>query len=226
MKSLPEVLNDNRDKFALVISQLEDISKLLPISFGPDNSELAGINYSDITQFSNYIKNKIDNQQKLAAYGGYLEDRAMYYRSRLFKSGCDVRTIHLGIDIWAAIGTPVMAFYEGTVHNFGINDAHGDYGGVVVLEHELQGHTFYTLYGHLSHKSVKGKSKGKKIKTGETFAFVGSPSENGYWPPHLHVQIIRNFLSYDLDFPGVCTPNSVNYFEKVCPDPSVILGLP
>ena len=65
----------------------------------------------------------------------------------------------------------------------------------------------------------------EKIKIGETFAYIGIPSENGYWPPHLHVQIIRNLLKYELDFPGTCTPNSIDYFKKVCPDPSVILGL-
>jgi len=225
MKSLSEVLNENRDKFALVIPQLKDTSKLLPINFGINNDELAKINYDNIMQFSNYIKQKLDNQQKLAAYGGYLEDREMYRRSKLFRSGSEVRSIHLGIDIWVPIDTPVMAFYEGTVHNLGINDVHGDYGGVIVLEHVLQDQTFYTLYGHLSHKSVQELSKGQKINTGETFAFVGTPSENGYWPPHLHIQIIRNFLKYDLDFPGTCTPNSLEYFKKVCPDPSVILGL-
>lgn len=225
MKSLPEVLNENRSKFALVVPQLKDISKLLQISFGADNDELAKINYDDITQFANYIQQKLDNQQKLVAYGGYLEDRAMYHRSKLFRSGSEVRTVHLGVDIWAPIDTPVMAFCEGRVHSFGINDVHGDYGGVIVLEHELQDHTFYTLYGHLSHKSVQNKSKGQKIKIGETFAYIGIPSENGYWPPHLHVQIIRNLLKYELDFPGTCTPNSIDYFKKVCPDPSVILGL-
>ncbi len=226
MQSLYEILKENNEKFIPIIPQLKNSLRLLPISFGLENTELSDINYNNVEQFSNYITQKIDSQNKLVAYGGYLEDREMYKRSKLFKAGNEIRTIHLGIDLWVPQETPVSAFYKGTIHSFGVNNEHGDYGGVVILKHEIHNHTFYTLYGHLSHKSVQEKTKGQVVDTGEVFAWVGSPSENGYWPTHLHVQIITNLLKYDIDFPGTCTPTNKEYFNKICPNPSIILGLP
>ena len=81
---------------------------------------------------------------------------------------------------------------------------------------------FYTLYGHLSKKSLEGVSIGKKIKKGKRIATLGNISENGYWTPHLHFQIMLDLLGYDNDFPGVGLPSTLNVWSSICPDPNLL----
>ncbi len=225
MRSLVEILQQNNKSFSPVIPQLKSSLRLMHINFGNDNPELETVNYDNVAQFALFIDTKLKEHHKIIAYGGYLEDREMYRRSKIFKAGTEQRSIHLGVDLWAPENTPVMAPLDAVVHSFAINPAHGDYGGTVILQHQMKGITFYTLYGHLSHQSVYDKSKGQKILAGQNFAWIGEPNENGYWPPHLHFQLITDMLTYEGDFPGVCTPGNRDYYAKLCPDPSAILGL-
>ena len=45
------------------------------------------------------------------------------------------RTVHVGIDIGAPINTPIYAFTDGIIHSVGYNPAIGDYGNVIVIQH-------------------------------------------------------------------------------------------
>ena len=71
--------------------------------------------------------------------GKYLERRQALYATDLFagSGGGPRRTIHLGIDIGAPVGRPVMAPYGGVVAFCGYNPAPGDYGYCVITEHVL-----------------------------------------------------------------------------------------
>ncbi len=60
------------------------------------------------------------------------------------------RRLHLGLDIWGKAGTEIYAPMAGTVHSFAFNNNFGDYGATIILKHELEDFSFYTLYGHLS----------------------------------------------------------------------------
>mmetsp|Transcript_36803 Transcript_36803/g.115086 ORF Transcript_36803/g.115086 Transcript_36803/m.115086 type:complete len:242 (+) Transcript_36803:429-1154(+) len=91
--------------------------------------------------------------------GRYNEMRPAMYE-RLLQSvdrvqGFDgLRNIHVGIDIGAAVGTPIRSFFDGRVYKFGFNPSPGDYGHVIVTEHNINGHRVWALYGHLSAKSM------------------------------------------------------------------------
>ena len=158
--------------------------------------------------------------------GGYAERRGWYARGEQFSHGEEVRSIHLGVDVWAPAGTPVFAPYDATVHSAQDNALVGDYGPTVILEHNLEGATFYTLYGHLSRESLAGKKPGTPIRQGEEIGTLGAPAVNGDWPPHLHFQVILDMLGKVGDYPGVAAQSQRDLFLALCPDPNLILRSP
>ena len=173
-------------------------------------------------------------------------DEARYiYTSPAFATGDaptdETRTIHLGIDLFAEVGTPVRAPLDGIVVAFADNAAPQDYGPVIVLEHSLtstpspllgEGDSaieetkFYTLYGHLSRESLKKLKIGQKIKKGKKFTAIGSADVNGGWTPHLHFQVMVDLLDLGTDFPGVAQPSQRMVWLSLCPDPNLILNIP
>ena len=164
------------------------------------------------------------------AIGCYNEPRP-FYSSQLFSSGenptNERRTIHLGLDLFAAPGTPIAAPFRATVHAFADNRSALDYGPVIILKHETtDGLAFFTLYGHLSRKSLESLHVGGPVALGQSFASIGDASENGGWPPHLHFQIILDLLDLSTDFPGVAFPSQRDVFTTLSPDPNLILGIP
>lgn len=86
---------------------------------------------------------------------------------------------HTGVDMSAAVGTPVLAAGAGTVIFAGWN-SYG-YGNTIVIAHA----TTFTLYGHLSDGFAI--RCGQSVSAGQTIAYVGlSGNTNG---PHLHFEI-------------------------------------
>ncbi len=198
---------------------------------GPDNTvvldlsvtnrELHAIRIEEQGVMYEYIKGKMKVLGALYGFGGYLEDRALYHRSPLFRDNKGmVRSIHLGVDIWAAADTQIRLPLDGKIHSFRDNDNYGDYGPTLVFEHEIAGQTFYTLYGHLTRSSIKSASAGMHLKAGSTLGSIGHSFENGDWPPHLHFQLISDMAGMEGDFPGVCIRDETGKYSQVCPDPS------
>lgn len=158
--------------------------------------------------------------------GGYGEDRSIYSQPLFAPEGEEPRTIHLGIDVFAPAGAEVITPLNARVHSSRINDAAGDYGPTIILEHSpVPGLTFHTLYGHLSRDSLKGLKPGAAFMAGEKFAELGTKRENGGWPPHLHFQILLEIGSAKGDFPGVCRRSEAERWLAICPDPAALLGL-
>jgi murein DD-endopeptidase MepM/ murein hydrolase activator NlpD len=149
----------------------------------------------------------------------------IYKKSTHFGSGENVRSIHLGVDVWCNENTNVYAPFDGVIHSFKVNDNFGDYGPTIILRHELDGIVFFTLYGHLKLASLKTLHIGQTIKSGSVFTQIGSHLENGNWPAHLHFQIISDMQNNFGDFPGVCSQKELNNYLKTCPNPSLILKL-
>ncbi len=165
-----------------------------------------------------------ENSGKIMA-GGYLEPRALYGTSSYDKQGNkgrESRTVHLGVDFWLPAKTPVHALLDGEVI-IAVNDA-GDkeYGGLIILKHELPSLEFYTLYGHLTVASATKNKAGDKIKKGDCIGLLGNYPENGNWAPHLHFQLLLSLLGYENDFPGVAYYNQVDTWKGLCPDPNLL----
>lgn len=181
--------------------------------------------FNDLEYFQ-YKINKLQQQvpNKIIA-GGYLEPRPIYTASAYDKVGNygnESRTIHLGIDFWLPEYTPVHAMFDGEVV-IAVNDAgHKEYGGLVVLKHQINTIEFYTLYGHLSVESATKNKIGDFIKKNEFVGCLGNPTENGEWAAHLHFQIMLSLLDYMVDFPGVAYNRQIDVWKSICVNPNLL----
>lgn len=225
-KNIEELLKSNADKFHPVVP-FEKNDRLLLLDFTEKNEELNSEIPKNTNEFIKYINSKLEAAGAKYGIGGYGEHRAIYSMSKVFDSpdGGEPRRLHLGIDIWGKPYTKVIAPLDGIVHSFAFNNAFGDYGATIILTHNLEGKTFFTLYGHLSSNSIKNIREGDRIRKGDVFAEFGIPFENGSWPPHLHFQIIENMDRGKGDYPGVCRFSDKDSYLSNSPDPDLILQM-
>lgn len=199
------------------------------LDFTAKNEALRAVDLRDTATFSEYVFDKIKSEGKAVGVGGYLEHRDIYRRSQHFDGTAQPRTIHLGLDIWAEAFTPVFAPVASIVHSFQDNIGFGDYGPTIILEHadyQQLNIPRYSLYGHLSRRSLTDLFVGKEIKQGKQFTEFGPFPENGDWPPHLHFQLMNDLLGKSGDFPGVCSEADKDLYASVCPNPYEFVGLP
>jgi len=202
--------------------------KLLQMDFTAANTDINEDLLLNTTAFSDYVNKLLQQNNCTYGIGGYNEHRTIYSRSKVFDAGNsseEPRRLHLGIDIWGKAGTPVFAPLDGSVHSFAFNDQFGDYGATIISLHQLNGELFHILYGHLSMADISDLTVGKHIRAGEVIGHFGPPPENGGWPPHLHIQVIRNMQNNIGDYPGVCRYSEREQYLKNCPDPDLILGM-
>jgi murein DD-endopeptidase MepM/ murein hydrolase activator NlpD len=75
----------------------------------------------------------------------------------------------------------------------------------------------YSLYGHLSRKSLEGLTVGMPVKKDEQIATLGDNTENGQWPPHLHFQLMFDMEGKFGDYPGVCKYSEMESAGLMCP---------
>ncbi|MDQ7948620.1 MAG: peptidoglycan DD-metalloendopeptidase family protein [Pedobacter sp.] len=225
MKNLVQLIEKYRPEFAQVVDFDPAKDQLMDFDLTANNTALTSAILNDTLAFSQWVSHELSQHGAKYGIGGYNEHRTIYSRSEHFDSGEEPRRLHLGIDIWGPAGTPIYNFYEGKVHSFKFNDNFGDYGATIILQYELEGVTFFALYGHLSLDSLTGLFPGKPIASAEQFATFGIAEENGHWPPHLHLQLIRDMQGFVGDYPGVCQFSKRPAYLDNCPDPSPVLGL-
>lgn len=198
----------------------------LRLNLTADNAALGRIDAADTAAFSTLVDAQISAAGADYAAGGYSENRALYQRSPVFGSQqADARTLHLGIDLWLAAGTPVFVVLGGVIHSIQDNAQFGDYGPTVILRHELEGRVFHTLYGHLSRRTLSALDVGQTLATGTALGWLGEPHENMGWPPHLHFQIVIDLHGHWGDYPGVCRLAEAERWLHNCPDPNLLLRI-
>ncbi|MBC7913169.1 MAG: peptidoglycan DD-metalloendopeptidase family protein, partial [Pyrinomonadaceae bacterium] len=154
----------------VAVSPIVDFNKstdtLYPFDLTKNNTQLTEELFSNTTAFSRWIEQTLLETGSRYGIGGYNEHRTIYNRTQHFNTEEEPRTLHLGIDIWGPAGTSVYAPLHGLVHSFNNNDAFGDYGATIILEHHYP-FKFFTLFGHLSLNSIKDIFRGQPIKSGE-----------------------------------------------------------
>ncbi len=223
MPELCTLLAQHSASFAPVLPQLA-ASGVARLDFTAANPHLAQPErLRDTAAFDAVIDTMLAEQHATTGIGGYLENRVIYRRSPHFADATEARSLHLGVDVWVPAGTPVAAPLTAVVHSVADNNNFGDYGPTVILQHELAGVTFYSLYGHLTRTDLAGLAPGFAIGQGQVFAHIGPYPENGDWPPHLHFQLIADMQGRWGDFPGVAAPSEQAYWANLCPDPMLVI---
>jgi len=214
-------------KFTPIIDSSFTKEDFVVLDLSSNNEELDVALLKNPEEHHKHLQEFLKINQAKVAYGGYLEQRKLYDRSDYFQSDKpeNTRNIHLGIDLWCEARTAVLCPLDGVVHSFRENTNFGDYGPTIIIEHQIQGAIFYTLFGHLSRESLEGKTVGQKIKSGETIAWLGRPEVNGEYAPHLHFQIIKDLQGMQGDYPGVCSKSKLDYYRNNCPDPNLLLKM-
>jgi len=102
--------------------------------------------------------------------------------SARYLSGFDFTSYHLGIDIAAATGTPIVASDSGTVIYSGWNDS--GYGYMVMIDHN---NGYQTLYAHMSSLAVYC---GADVFAGSYIGAAGSTGRST--GAHVHYEIRYN----------------------------------
>lgn len=223
MLSISDILN-GYPTFEKVISNSKPYRRL---DFSFTNPALLNVDLSDTSAFATCIFWELLSENTYTGIGGYAENRIIYRLREHFTDDWEnPRSIHLGTDIWVEAGEPVYAPLSGRIHSFAFNNRFGDYGPTIILSHSIHGHSFFTLYGHLSLSSLKNLHVGKAISGGQNFASVGTYPENGDWPSHLHFQVITDMGNSSGDFPGVTSAQDSARYLSICPDPNLILRIP
>lgn len=93
-------------------------------------------------------------------------------------SECAGHHFHSGVDLAAALGTPIFASTSGTVM---VRRERGGYGLYILLTRDAQ---LSTLYGHLDWPLVQ---PGDAVAAGQPIALMGSTGNST--GPHLHFEV-------------------------------------
>jgi 4-aminobutyrate aminotransferase-like enzyme/Ser/Thr protein kinase RdoA (MazF antagonist) len=188
-----------------------------------ESLEMAG----DTEALSRRLEGRMREVGAEVGVGRYDEARLLYLSDAFEVTGGERRTIHLGIDLFLAPGSPVFAPLDATVHSFRNNAERLDYGPTIILRHAPPAAPpFFTLYGHLTEDSLAGLEPGQRVTKGQQIARIGTSPTNGDWPPHLHFQIVLDVLDRDGEFPGVAAASERETWLGLCPDPNLMLRMP
>lgn len=171
-----------------------------------------------IDDWDRYLSLLPINEPSSIYHGGYLENRFFYSNENLFGAGNSKRDIHLGVDLWVEAKTNIYCPMDAIVHSMKYNDLELDYGYTIVLKHQIDQLSFYTLYGHLSDQHLMMLKANDFVPAGTKFCQVGAKNQNGNWPPHLHFQVIVDIGNHVGDYPGVCSREDLEYYKNNCPD--------
>ena len=107
---------------------------------------------------------------------------------------------HHGDDLFAPLGTPVVAVTDGTVFSVGWNRV----GGWRLWLLDSSGDEFY--YAHLSGYTALG-ANGRHVVRGEVLGYVGNTGDAVTTPTHLHFEIHPSSLLY-LGYDGAVDPTT------------------
>ena len=224
-------LSENGSKAYPVMGIIPDESSFMVLDLSVEGTLISGDPEDNSEEHLSFrIRREMELAGVKVAVGRWCEPRILYtsalFSDSAFRERPD-RSVHLGVDLFADAGLPLYAPFDGEIFIARYNPDHLDYGNMIILKHIVpEGGLFYTLYGHLSALSIKGKIKGDVVRRGEEFAWIGEPHENGGWAPHLHFQLIADIRRVDASFPGVCRPTETVGWRVLSPDPNSVLCIP
>lgn len=123
---------------------------------------------------------------------------------------------HHGEDVFAPLGTPLLAVADGTLHTIGFNKI----GGYRLWLRDLSGNQFY--YAHLSAYSPLA-IEGRRVAAGDVIGFVGDTGDADGGAPHLHFEI-HPAAMVGLGYDGVVAPYPILLAWRSAEDVSFAAG--
>ncbi|MEZ5004089.1 MAG: peptidoglycan DD-metalloendopeptidase family protein [Chitinophagales bacterium] len=132
------------------------------------------------------------------------------------------RFFHLGIDVWLPQTTILLSPFSGKVVESIYETRQGDYGGMLVVEYNVNGQLFYVVFGHLDKYSMV--KEGTKMMMGESVGRVGGVDSNGGYFLHTHLQVLTE-RGYKEGFAhkGYATKEQFSVISNWCWDPTFLL---
>ena len=162
--------------------------------FSSKNPKTLDYNLNNFQEFNEDIFNELKHSGKKWGIGKYLEERKNILRGSINIIN-EKRIYHLGLDIIVPYNSVVFCPLDGTVYKLGKETQKGNYGGYLVIKHEIKDQTFYSLYGHL--KTPHKVQLGQELVAGQELGKIGKESDSGGWFCHLHLQIITQKAMYE-----------------------------
>ncbi len=185
--------------------------------FSSKNLKTLVYSASNFKEFNRMIFEELEQSSYQWGIGKYLEERKNLLRDypNIME---EERYYHLGLDIIVPYDTPLLSPLDAEVHSVGKETQIGNYGGYVILRHEVKEVVFYSLYGHLKTPHTVGV--GDKLSAGQEFARIGQESDSGGWFCHVHLQILTQDAIDDgyTDW-GYISPELMPQVEKYFPSP-------
>lgn len=198
-----------------------DFGEPLVFDFSGSNPDLWQMEVTDQEGFQAYVDRGLSDSGRQWGVSGYLEKRDSLLRD-LPQMVSEERFFHLGLDVILPRGASLYVPLDGEVVETGYEEGKGNFGGFILIRHELSGEVFYSLWGHL--RSATLPSVGTVLRVGERFAELGEFSENGDWFYHTHLQVLTE-RGYADGFigKGYCTAEKLAEIYQFCPSPLFLL---
>lgn len=186
-----------------------------------NNAELWEMNVQDQQNFQAYLEAQMTEQKAEWGVAGYLEKRDSLLRD-LPQMVSEQRFFHLGVDIVLPKFTDLFLPIAGTVVEVDYESGKGNFGGFVLVRHQVEGSVFYSLWGHLQRESLPKLAT--EIRAGELLAKLGDYQDNGDWFYHTHLQVLTEKGRQEgFVHKGYCTAELLSIIDQFCPSPLFML---
>lgn len=189
--------------------------------FSSTSNNAANLDTTNFDSFQSGVFGELNGSGKKWGIGSYLEERRLLLRNyrQIIDEG---RFFHVGLDVIVPGDTPLYAPIHGRVYSAEVEEGQGNYGGYVILEHNLNGSRFFSFYGHLN--SDFRVKVGDTVNPGDLMAIVGARSEHsGGWFTHTHLQIItEKAMESGRAMQGYISAQDLPFVETLFPSPHLL----
>lgn len=189
--------------------------------FSSTSDTAASLDTTDFESFQSGVFNELNRNGRDWGIGKYLEERRLLLRNyeQIINEG---RFFHMGLDIIVPGDTPLFAPIAGRVYRAEVEEGRGNYGGYLILEHNLNGSRFFSFYGHLN--SDFRVNVGDTVNPGDLMAIVGARSEHsGGWFTHTHLQILtEQAMENGRAMQGYISAKDLPLIENLFPSPYLL----
>ncbi len=209
------LLNRHVNIFPLFGDQLQGEPYIFDLS--SNNPRTLEMDPSNFDSFQQIIFDELEQSGHSWGLGRYLEERANILRHypQMIQEN---RIYHLGLDIMVPADFTLYAPLDSTVYQVGKEEGSGNYGGYIILRHDLDDEPFYSFYGHLNSEHTIRVNE--QLRAGDPFASIGHGHDSGGWFTHTHLQILtQKAVQEGRTHQGYISGDEITQTETLFPNP-------